>query len=152
MIGLPMLSGFIGEFVILSTTFGAVNRTAAVLAALGVILGAVYMLTLVQRLFYGPESVLVSSKPANDLRFGELAILAPLVVLMLVMGFAPSLWLNIIQSGIHPPPPASLRDLRGGIRSPGPAGLTVCCGLSAPTNIPTSIQKASQQAEKEAQR
>jgi NADH-quinone oxidoreductase subunit M len=105
MIGLPMLSGFIGEFVILSNTFGAVNRTAAVLAALGVILGAVYMLSLVQRIFYGPESPLVSSKPANDLRFGELAILAPLVVLMLVMGLVPSLWLNTIQTGVHPPPP-----------------------------------------------
>jgi NADH-quinone oxidoreductase subunit M len=103
MIGLPMLSGFIGEFIILSNTFGAVNRTAAVLSALGVILGAAYMLSLVQRLFYGTESALASSKPANDLRFGELAILAPLVVLMLVMGLAPSLWLNTIQTGAHPP-------------------------------------------------
>jgi NADH-quinone oxidoreductase subunit M len=108
MIGLPMLSGFIGEFIILSNTFGAVNRTAAVLAALAVIFGAAYMLTLVQRLFYGPENELTSSKPTNDLRPGELAILAPLVVLMLVMGVAPSLWLNSIQSGVHPPPhPAS---------------------------------------------
>jgi NADH-quinone oxidoreductase subunit M len=105
MIGLPMLSGFIGEFVILSNTFGAVSRTAAVLAALGVILGAVYMLSLVQRIFYGPESTLVTSKPANDLGIGELAVLAPLAVLMLVMGLAPSLWLNTIQTGVHPPPP-----------------------------------------------
>ena len=104
MIGLPMLSGFIGEFVILSSTFAAVNRSAAVLAALGVILGAVYMLSLVQRIFHGPESTLVSSKPASDLNIGELAVLAPLVVLMLVMGVAPSLWLNTIQSGVHPPP------------------------------------------------
>ena len=104
MIGLPMLSGFIGEFVILSSTFAFVSRGAAVAAALGVILGAVYMLSLVQRIFYGPESALATSKPANDLGIGELAILAPLVVLMLVMGLAPSLWLNTIQSGVHPPP------------------------------------------------
>lgn len=103
MIGLPMLSGFIGEFVILSNTFIAVSRSAAVLAALAVILGAVYMLSLVQRLFYGPESALASSKPPGDLGFGELAILTPLVVLMLVMGLAPSLWLNTIQTGVHPP-------------------------------------------------
>ncbi len=69
------------------------------------ILGAAYMLSLVQRLFYGPESALTNSKPANDLRIGELAILTPLVVLMLVMGLAPSLWLKSIQTGIHPPPP-----------------------------------------------
>jgi NADH-quinone oxidoreductase subunit M len=147
-----MLSGFIGEFIILSNTFGAVNRTAAVLAALAVILGAAYMLSLVQRIFYGPESELANSKPANDLRIGELAVLAPLVVLMLVMGLAPSLWLNSIQSGVYPPPPAGLRDLQGEIHSQGPAGLTLCCGLSAPTEIPTSIQKASQRPEGEAQR
>ena len=104
MIGLPMLSGFVGEFVILLSTFAFVSRSAAVLAALGVILGAAYMLSLVQRLFYGPESELTHSKPANDLRIGELAVLTPLVVLMLVMGLAPSLWLNSIQSGVHPPP------------------------------------------------
>ena len=103
MIGLPMLSGFIGEFVILSNTFIAVSRSAAVLAALGVILGAAYMLSLVQRLFYGPESALAGSKPPGDLGFGELAILTPLVVLMVVMGLAPSLWLNSIQTGVHPP-------------------------------------------------
>ncbi len=56
MIGLPMLSGFIGEFTILSTTFAQVSRSWAVAAAFSVILGAVYMLSLVQRLFYGPES------------------------------------------------------------------------------------------------
>jgi NADH-quinone oxidoreductase subunit M len=104
MIGLPMLSGFIGEFIILSSTFNLVGRGWAVAAAFSVILGAAYMLSLVQRLFYGPESSLAAAKPAADLRMGELAILTPLVVLMLVMGVAPSLWLNSIQTGIHPPP------------------------------------------------
>ena len=103
MIGLPLLSGFVGEFIILSSTFVGVSRGWAVAAALGVILGAAYMLTLVQRIFYGPESALVSSKPASDLRFFQLAALVPLVVLMLFMGVAPSLWLNTIQTGIHPP-------------------------------------------------
>jgi NADH-quinone oxidoreductase subunit M len=103
MIGLPLLSSFIGEFVILSNTFTAVNRSAAIAAAIAVILGAAYMLSLVQRLFYGPESTLASSKPSVDLGLGELAALTPLVVLMLVMGVAPSLWLNTIQPGVHPP-------------------------------------------------
>jgi NADH-quinone oxidoreductase subunit M len=107
MIGLPILSGFIGEFLILSTTFAAVSRGWAVAGALGVILGAAYMLSLVQRLFYGPESAMATSKPATDLRFGELAVLTPLVVLMLVMGVAPSIWFNAIQTGVHPPPPAA---------------------------------------------
>jgi NADH-quinone oxidoreductase subunit M len=103
MIGLPMLSGFIGEFIILSSTFAGVSHPWAVAAALGVILGAAYMLSLVQRIFYGPESALAISKPSADLHLRELAILTPLVVLMLVMGLAPNLWLNTIRTGVHPP-------------------------------------------------
>ena len=111
MIGLPMLSGFIGEFSILSSTFAQVSRGWAVAAALSVILGATYMLSLVQRLFYGPESALAASKPGSDLRFGELAVLTPLVVLMLVMGVAPSFWFNAIQDGVHPPPPVRTQNI-----------------------------------------
>jgi len=103
MIGLPFLSGFVGEFLILSSTFIGVSRGWAIAASLGVILGAVYMLSLVQHLFYGPESALTVSKPTRDAGLGELAVLAPLAVLMLVMGVAPSLWLPSIQTGMHPP-------------------------------------------------
>ena len=103
MIGLPMLSGFVGEFLILSSTFLGVSRGWAIAASLVVILGAAYMLWLVQRLFYGPESAMTASKSPTDARFGELATLAPLAVLMLVMGVAPSLWLSAIQTGVHPP-------------------------------------------------
>jgi NADH-quinone oxidoreductase subunit M len=112
MIGLPMLGGFIGEFIILSSTFTSVSRGWAVAASLG-ILGAAYMLSLVQRLFYGPESATTESTLPADLRFRELAVLTPLVLLMLVMGLAPSLWLNSIQTGVHPPPHI---ELRGSVR------------------------------------
>jgi NADH-quinone oxidoreductase subunit M len=105
MIGLPMLSGFVGEFLILSSTFTGVSKGWTIAAALGVILGAAYMLWLVQRLFYGPESQLATSKPPHDLRFGQMAVLWPLAVLMLVMGLAPSLWLASIQTGVRPPQP-----------------------------------------------
>jgi len=104
MIGLPMLGGFIGEFLILSSTFTEVSKGWTIAAALGVILGAAYMLWLVQRIFYGPESKLTASKAGEDARLGEMAMLAPLAVLMLVMGLAPSLWTNSIQTGVHPPP------------------------------------------------
>ena len=102
-IGLPMLNGFVGEFLILSSTFTGVSRSWAIAATLGVILGAAYMLWLVQRLFYGPQSPLASSVPPRDLGLGELAITWPLAVLMLVMGLAPSLWLRSIEEGLHPP-------------------------------------------------
>jgi NADH-quinone oxidoreductase subunit M len=107
MIGLPMLSGFIGEFIILSSTFAGVSRPWAIAATVAVILGAAYMLSLVQKIFYGSESALTASKPSADLHLGELAILTPLVVLMLVMGLAPNLWLNTLRTGVHPPQQAS---------------------------------------------
>ncbi|MDR3751412.1 MAG: NADH-quinone oxidoreductase subunit M [Terracidiphilus sp.] len=127
MIGLPFLSGFVGEFLIFSSTFIGVSRGWAIAASLGVILGAVYMLSLVQHLFYGPESALAASKPAKDIRFGELAILAPLAVLMLALGVTPSLWLPSIQTGVHPPqakvsavlPPSVLLLPSFSIPSPG---------------------------------
>ena len=100
MIGLPMLNGFVGEFLILSSTFTGVSRGWAIAAAVGVILGAAYMLWLVQRIFYGPESELATSRPAVDLKLGELAVLWPLAVLMLVMGLAPSLWISTIENRI----------------------------------------------------
>ncbi len=112
MIGLPMLNGFVGEFLILSSTFTGVSRSWTIAATLGVILGAAYMLWLVQRLFYGAESKLIASRPADDLHFREWVVLAPLTVLMLVMGLAPSIWTNSIQTGIHPP------DLKGSAALP----------------------------------
>lgn len=102
MIGLPLLGNFIGEFTILSTTFTQVNRGWAVAATFSVVLSASYMLWLVQRLFYGPQSKLAESQ-APDLRAGELTALAPLAVIMFVMGVAPMLLLHSIQSGVHPP-------------------------------------------------
>ncbi|MGA9464428.1 MAG: NADH-quinone oxidoreductase subunit M [Terracidiphilus sp.] len=103
MIGLPLLSSFIGEFLILSSTFADVSRGWAIAATLGVILSATYMLWLVQRLFYGPESDLAKSKPAVDLRFGELAVLWPLAALMFVMGVAPSWWISTIENRVGSP-------------------------------------------------
>jgi NADH-quinone oxidoreductase subunit M len=104
MIGLPMLSNFVGEFLILSSTFTGVSRSVTILATLGVILGAAYMLSLVQKLFFGPESKMTAARPASDLRFGQLAVLWPLTVLMLVMGLAPSLWMASIERGFNRPP------------------------------------------------
>ena len=102
MIGLPLLSNFIGEFTILSTTFTQVSRGWAVAATFSVVLSASYMLWLVQRLFYGPPSQL-AERPAPDLRLSELTALVPLAVIMFVMGIAPMLLLQSIQSGVHPP-------------------------------------------------
>ena len=103
MVGLPLLNGFVGEFLILSSTFTHVSRGWAVAATFGVILSAAYMLWLVQRLFYGQPSALATNTQSRDLHFHELAAVTPLAILMLVMGVAPALWLNAINA-VHPPP------------------------------------------------
>ena len=103
MIGLPLLSGFVGEFMILSSTFTQVSRGWGVAAAVGVILGAAYMLWLVQRLFYGQESSLSADRKAIDLRISEQLVLWPLAVLLLVMGVAPSLWFPSIENNTLAP-------------------------------------------------
>jgi NADH-quinone oxidoreductase subunit M len=104
MVGLPLLNSFIGEFLILSSTFTQVSRGWAIAATLGVILSAAYMLWLVQRLFYGQPSAMTGKTDAFDLRFHEMAAAVPLAVLMFIMGVMPSIWLGAIEPGVHPPP------------------------------------------------
>ncbi len=104
MVGLPMLNGFVGEFLILSSTFIGVSQGWATAATVSVILGAAYTLWLVQRLFYGPESALATEKPAADLRWNEWIVLAPLAILMLVMGLVPGLWIPAIESSMKSAP------------------------------------------------
>ena len=103
MIGLPLLNGFVGEFLILSGTFAGISHGWVVAATVGVILSAAYMLWLIQRIFYGPESPMASARPAIDLHAGELSILWPFAILMFVMGVAPNIWLSNIQSAANPP-------------------------------------------------
>jgi len=121
MIGLPLLNNFVGEFLILSSTFSGVSRSWAIAASLGVILGAAYMLMLVQRLFYGPESELARLTPADDLHFRELAVLWPLAVLMLVMGLAPSIWLTSLERIGHIPQLKSLAASPGFVLPSSPS-------------------------------
>ena len=115
MVGLPMLNGFVGEFLILS---GSMQTGLAhhffwtALATLGVILSAAYMLTMIQRVFYGRLGRISSTVTAVDLNAREQVALWPLVVLFLLMGVAPSIWLRAIDSAATPmvtrPAPASL--------------------------------------------
>ena len=91
-IGLPLTNGFIGEFLILNGTFVsgfAWGRAAAVAATSGVLLGAVYMLWLVKRVFWGPENTKPESGTArvtSDLSIREIAVMTPIVILIFWMG------------------------------------------------------------------
>jgi NADH-quinone oxidoreductase subunit M len=83
-IGLPMLSNFIGEFLVLQGSAQA-NFTWTVFAALGVILSACYMLWMYQRVFYGSTGEEVKHH-VPDLNMREWACVVPLVVMMVWMG------------------------------------------------------------------
>ena len=90
-IGLPGLNGFIGEFLILNGSFFSElynNKVYAVLAALGVILAAVYMLWMYQRVMFGPITNKENEK-LIDLNAREIGLLAPLVLFMIWIGVRP---------------------------------------------------------------
>ena len=91
-IGFPTTNGFIGEFLILLGAF-KVNKLAAVLAATGVILGAVYMLWMVQRVFYG-EIRNPKNLTLKDMNLRELAYMLPLLVLIFWIGLFPNFFLK----------------------------------------------------------
>jgi NADH-quinone oxidoreductase subunit M len=95
-IGLPGTNGFVGEFLILSGTWLSRLRDSAVfstLAALGVILGAVYMLLLVEKVFFGPMRN-AENRRLRDLSVREGFVLAPMIVLIVVMGLLPKPFLD----------------------------------------------------------
>lgn len=107
LIGLPILNGFVGEFLILSGSFQTHSRLAAT-ATLGVILSAVYMLWMLQRVFYGAPSKLVTESTQMDINWRERAALWPTVALMLAMGVASVYWMRAIDSTVPSFAPASI--------------------------------------------
>ena len=94
-LGLPGTSGFVGEFLVLIGAFQK-NMVVAIVASLGVILGAVYMLWLYKRVIFG-RIVNSELKKITDLNKIELYIFLPLVFLILLFGFYPEPLLNTIN-------------------------------------------------------
>ncbi len=86
-LGLPGLNGFVGEFLILLGVF-QVNRTLAVLATVGIILAAVYMLWMYQRVIFG-EITHEENRGLRDLTPREWAVLVPVVLFIVWIGVYP---------------------------------------------------------------
>ena len=101
LIGLPILNGFVGEFLTLSSGF-TVNHVWGAIATTGVILSASYMLWMVQRVFYGVNSPMVEKTATIDLLPREATALWPVAGLMLAMGVASTYWFHAINEGIAP--------------------------------------------------
>jgi NADH-quinone oxidoreductase subunit M len=100
-VGLPMLNGFVGEFLILSGTMQSLIRHHilwTVVGTTGVIFGAAYMLWMIQRVFYGSLGYRPKEVTGWDLTAREHIELWPFAVLFLVMGVASPLWMKAIDT------------------------------------------------------
>ena len=97
-IALPGLNGFVGEFPILIGTYQTVEW-AAIGAVFGVILAALYLLWAYQRMFHGPVGGMADG--LSDLTTREIAVVAPLVVLMLAIGLYPKPLYDIVTPSVE---------------------------------------------------
>jgi NADH-quinone oxidoreductase subunit M len=97
--GLPLLNGFIGEFLVLSGAFQA-RPIYGILGATGIIWSASYLLWMYQRVFYGKVTHDVNNT-LPDLNLREKFALAPAAVAALLMGVAPLMWLSAIDPAVQ---------------------------------------------------
>jgi NADH-quinone oxidoreductase subunit M len=98
-VGLPLLNGFVGEFLVLSGAFEA-HPVWGILGATGVIWSACYLLWMYQRVFFGKVTH-DENNTLPDLTGFEKAALWPGAVIALVMGVAPLIWLGAIDPAVQ---------------------------------------------------
>lgn len=100
-IAVPLTNGFVGEFLILLGTFKAYEGFAYV-AVTGVVLGAVYMLWMMKRVFFGEKGELVKDEhhPLKDLNKREIAVMVPLIIMVFWMGIFPNNFLSWSKASI----------------------------------------------------
>ena len=108
--GLPGLNGFVGEFTILLGAFGAGIDGAyetmggvwwAGLSALGVIMAAVYILYMFQKMFLGPAGEVTHHHELKDLNWREILTVAPLLIFMFWIGLYPAPFFNLIAPAVE---------------------------------------------------
>ncbi len=103
-IGLPGLCGFVGEFLVLFGAFASDllphARLLAVLAASGVVLGAIYMLWMYQRVFFGPVRN-EANQGLPDLSLREGLVMLPILVFIVWLGVRPGLVLDRLQPSLE---------------------------------------------------
>jgi NADH-quinone oxidoreductase subunit M len=98
-VGLPLLNGFIGEFLVLSGAFQA-KVIYGILGATGIIWSAGYLLWMYQRVFYGKVTHSINNS-MGDMIGWEKAAVWPCAVAALIMGVAPILWLGAIDPAVQ---------------------------------------------------
>jgi NADH-quinone oxidoreductase subunit M len=96
-LGLPGLNGFIGEFLIFKGSFPLVTWATS-LAVIGLLVTAIFVLGILQRVFSGPLNERWTNLP--DLSVGERLALAPAIGLMFALGFYPQLVLGVVNNTV----------------------------------------------------
>jgi NADH-quinone oxidoreductase subunit M len=109
--GLPGLNGFVGEFTILLGSFGAGLNGGpytpfggvlfSSISALGVIMAAVYILYMFQKMFLGPAGEIVEHHTIRDLNWREIITVAPLIIFMFWIGLYPAPFFNILAPAVE---------------------------------------------------
>ncbi|HEX6156987.1 MAG TPA: NADH-quinone oxidoreductase subunit M [Burkholderiales bacterium] len=101
-LALPGLAPFVSEFLVLVGVF-TVNKTVAVIATLGIILAAAYVLWMVQRTTQGTLNPTLSTVEGmrRDISKRELIVVTPLIVLLLALGFYPKPVLDVINPAVE---------------------------------------------------
>ena len=99
--GLPGMNGFIGEFTILMGAFESpvLGPAFAISAALGIVLAAVYILVMLQKVFLGP--VKEENKGLKDLNWREITVLAVLTVFIFWIGLHPAPFFNLMMPAVE---------------------------------------------------
>jgi NADH-quinone oxidoreductase subunit M len=100
-VGLPLLNGFVGEFLVLSGTFQSTPHGVvfAILGSSGVIWGACYLLWMYQKVFYG-QIHHAENKTLPDIDRRERISLVPLVVMSVIMGVVSPYWMKSIEPAV----------------------------------------------------
>jgi NADH-quinone oxidoreductase subunit M len=96
-LGLPGLNGFVGEFLIFKGVF-PLAPWAAALSTLGLLVTAIFLLTIIQRVFCGPLNGRWSQMP--DLTVSERLLVLPAIALMFVLGLWPQLVLGVMDATV----------------------------------------------------
>jgi NADH-quinone oxidoreductase subunit M len=102
--GLPGLNGFVGEFTILLGAFGSKaigNPWYAGVSAVGVIMAAVYILYMFQKMFLGPAGEITQHHQLKDLNWREILTVTPLLILMFWIGLYPAPFFNLIAPAVE---------------------------------------------------
>jgi len=120
-LSLPGTAPFVAEFLVLLGTF-SVNQTVAVIATVGIVLAAAYVLWMVQRSTHGTLNPALSTVDGmkRDLNLRETVVVAPLIALLLVLGFYPKPVIDVVnpavrdtlqQVGVTDPPPSAAKEV-----------------------------------------